>query len=76
MQSSQQEGGAATEIHGIASDNTKSVLRLVLMLVVGLIFILGDEKGVANISNLLGNFIFASISDESCHGTTLVNVVR
>ena len=72
-------GGAATEIHdgvGVEFDNAILLLRLVLMLMVGFRFMLGDEKGADNISNLLGNFIFSSISDEGCLGTMLVNVVR
>ena len=45
------------------------------MLMVGLRFILGNEKGVENIGDLLGNFIFSTISDKFCHGMP-VNVVR
>ena len=70
---------AATEVHdgvGIAFDYTIAVLRLILMLMVGLRFILRDEKRSQNIINLLGNFILASISDESGAGTALADVVR
>ena len=69
----------STEVHdgvGIAFDHTKVILRLVLMLMVGLRLILGDEKSSDNISSHLGNFILATISDESIDGTTLANVVR
>ena len=56
-------------------DNTIALFSFVLMLVIGLRFMLLDKKVSEKVSNLLGDFISATISDEGGHGSPESDVI-
>ena len=70
---SQQQAGRATrgvhDIVGVTLGKSKAIFCLILMLMIRFRLIILDEQGTEEISDSLGDFIFASITDEGIHGS-------
>ena len=60
---------------GVTLGKSKAIFSLILVLVVRFRLIILDELGSEEISDLLGDFIFASITDEGVHGSPFSDVI-
>ena len=73
------ESRATRGVHdsvGVMLGKSKTIFCLVLVLMIGFRLIILDEEGMEEISDLLRDFIFASITDEDIHGSPFSDVVR
>ena len=73
------ESRATRGVHdsaGVTLGKSKTIFSLILVLMIGFRLIILDEKGTEEISDSLGDFILASITDEGIHGSPFSDVVR
>ena len=61
---------------GVTLGKSKAIFSLILVLVIRFRLIILDEWGTEEISDSLGDFIFASITDEGIHGSPFADVIR
>ena len=61
---------------GVMLGKSKTIFSLILVLVIRFRLLILDEEGMEEISDLLGDFIFASINDEGIHGSPFSDVIR
>ena len=61
---------------GVMLGKSKAIFSLILVLVIRFRLTILDELGMEEISDSLGDFIFASITDEGIHGSPLSDVIR
>ena len=61
---------------GVMLGKSKTIFSLILVLVIRFRLIILDEEGTEEISDSLGDFIFASITDEGIHGSLLSDAIR
>ena len=80
LQTEEPTAGRATRgVHdsvGVALGKSKTIFSLILVLVIRLRLIILDEEGTEEVSESLGDFIFASITDEGIHGSLFSDVIR
>ena len=73
------ESRATRGVHdsvGVMLGKSKTILSLVLVLMIRFRLIILDEQGTEEIRDSLGDFIFASITDEGIHGSPFSDVIR
>ena len=61
---------------GVMLGKSKAIFSLTLVLMIRFRLIILDELGMEEISNSLGDFIFASITDEGIHGSPFSDAIR
>ena len=61
---------------GLTLGKSKTIFCLILMLMIRFRLIILNEQRPEEISDLLGDFIFASITDEGVHGSPFSDVIR
>ena len=72
-------GRATRGVHdsvGVVLGKSKMIFSLILVLVIRFRLIILDEEGTEEISDSLGDFTFASITDEGIHGSPFSDVSR
>ena len=75
----QTEGRATRGAHdsvGVTLGKSKMIFSLILVLMIGFSLIILDAYGTEEISDSLGDFIFAPITDEGIHGSPFSDVIR
>ena len=80
LQTKQPTAGRTTRgVHdsvGVTLGKSKAIFSLILMLVIRFRLIILDEERVKEISDSLGDLIFAYITDKGIHGSPFSDVVR
>ena len=80
LQTEEPTAGRATRgVHDsvvVMLGKSKTNFSLILVLVIRFRLIILDEEGTEEISDSLGDFIFASITDEGIHGSLFSDVIR
>ena len=61
---------------GVMLGKSKTIFSLILVLVIRFRLIILDEEGTEEVSDLLEDFIFASITDEGIHGSPFSDGIR